>query len=138
MSYCGLSMNSDATTASTEFSPQVRRVKLEKQSEIRIHVTQISPLKLRILHGQVEIFGSELPRNVWLTFPPLQQFAVCSVQLFLLQVQVIHFSFFFVMVLEILSRSSSFLLQCYSDDIVTYQVVRRHNFFLFDMIRCDT
>ncbi|CAN6839729.1 unnamed protein product [Brassica oleracea] len=76
MSYCGLSMNSDATTASTEFSPQVRRVKLEKQSEIRIHVTQISPLKLRILHGQVEIFGSELPRNVWLTFPPLQQFAV--------------------------------------------------------------
>ncbi|WZY89251.1 hypothetical protein YC2023_045986 [Brassica napus] len=76
MSYCGLSMNSDAATGATEFSPQVRRVTLEKQSEIRIQVPQISPLKLRVLHGKVEIFGSELLRNVWLTFPPLQQFAV--------------------------------------------------------------
>ncbi|CAN7059670.1 hypothetical protein IGI04_015818 [Brassica rapa subsp. trilocularis] len=68
---------SDATVAAaTEFGPQVRRVMLEKQSEIRIQVPQISALKLRVLHGKVEIFGSELPRNTWLTFPPLQQFAV--------------------------------------------------------------
>ncbi|KAG2307993.1 hypothetical protein Bca52824_027741 [Brassica carinata] len=68
---------SDATAVfATEFGPQVRRVTLEKQSEIRIQVPQISPLKLRVLHGKVEIFGSELPRNVWLTFPPLQQFAI--------------------------------------------------------------
>ncbi|KAF8112012.1 hypothetical protein N665_0069s0038 [Sinapis alba] len=64
----------DATA--TEFGPHVRRVTLEKQSEIRIQVPQISPLKLRVVHGKVEIFGSELPRNVWLTFPPLQQFSV--------------------------------------------------------------
>lgn len=71
-------MSSSDATSATGFVPQVRRVTLEKQSEIRIQVPQISPLKLRVLHGKVEIFGSELPRNVWLTFPPLQQFAVCS------------------------------------------------------------
>ncbi|KAJ4902663.1 Protein CLP1-like protein 5 [Raphanus sativus] len=68
---------SDATAAATtEFGPQVRRVTLEKQSEIRIQVPQISPLKIRVLYGNVEIFGSELPQNIWLTFPPLQRFAV--------------------------------------------------------------
>lgn len=97
---------SDATAAATtEFGPQVRRVTLEKQSEIRIQVPQISPLKIRVLYGNVEIFGSELPQNVWLTFPPLQRFAVCST----LSVTSTSFQFFF-MVLEILSRSFSFLL----------------------------
>ncbi|CAH8385102.1 unnamed protein product [Eruca vesicaria subsp. sativa] len=62
---------------STEIDPHVRRVTLQKQSEIRIQVPQMwPPLKLRVLDGKLEIFGSELPRNVWLTFPPLQQFAV--------------------------------------------------------------
>ncbi|CAH2079958.1 unnamed protein product [Thlaspi arvense] len=67
-------MNSDA--AATEFGHQIRRVTLEKQSEIRIQVHPFSPLKLRVLDGLVEIFGSELPPEVWLTFPPRQQFAV--------------------------------------------------------------
>lgn len=62
----------------TEFSHQTRRVKLEKQCEIRFEVHQISPLKLRLLDGRVEIFGYELPPNVWITFPPLMKFAVCS------------------------------------------------------------
>ncbi|CAH2079943.1 unnamed protein product [Thlaspi arvense] len=67
-------MNSDA--ASTEFGRRIRRVTLEKQSEIRIQVHHFSPLKLRVLDGKVEIFGSELPPKVWLTFLPRQQFAV--------------------------------------------------------------
>lgn len=94
-----------AAAATTEFGPQVRRVTLEKQSEIRIEVPQISPLKLRLLYGKVEIFGSEIPRNVWLTFPPLQQFAVCSTL-----PATTSFHFLFAMVLVILSRSSSFML----------------------------
>ncbi|CAA7055356.1 unnamed protein product [Microthlaspi erraticum] len=64
-------MNSD------ESGHQIRRVvMLKKQTEIRIHVHEISPLKLRVLDGKVEIFGSELPPKAWLTFQPLQQFAV--------------------------------------------------------------
>ncbi|VVB09292.1 unnamed protein product [Arabis nemorensis] len=66
-------MNSDAAT---EFGHQIRRVTLEQQSEIRIQVDRVSPLKLRVIDGKVEIFGSELPQKVWLTLPPLLQLAV--------------------------------------------------------------
>lgn len=66
-------MKSDAAT---EFGHQIRRVTLEQQSEIRIQVGEVSPLKLRVLNGKVEIFGSELPPKVWLTLPRLLQLAV--------------------------------------------------------------
>ncbi|KAL1205430.1 CLP1-like protein 5 [Cardamine amara subsp. amara] len=62
----------------TEFSNQTRQVTLGKQQEIRFQVHQTSPLKLRLLDGKVEIFGYELPQNVWLTFPPLLKFSVFS------------------------------------------------------------
>ncbi|XP_010445668.1 PREDICTED: protein CLP1 homolog 5-like [Camelina sativa] len=59
-----------------EFGPQIRRVKLEKQSEFRIEVQRTRPLRLRLLDGEAEIFGYELPHEVWLTFPPRMIFAV--------------------------------------------------------------
>ncbi|CAA0406428.1 unnamed protein product [Arabidopsis thaliana] len=58
------------------FGPQIRRVKLEKQSELRIELQPTSPLRLRLLDGKAEIFGYELPHEVWITFPPLMTFAV--------------------------------------------------------------
>ncbi|EOA18072.1 hypothetical protein CARUB_v10006519mg [Capsella rubella] len=60
-----------------DFGPQIRQVKLKKQSELRIKVQRTSqPLRLRLLDGKAEIFGYELPHEVWLTFPPLMIFAV--------------------------------------------------------------
>ncbi|XP_010451798.1 PREDICTED: protein CLP1 homolog 5-like [Camelina sativa] len=59
-----------------EFGPQIRRVKLEKQSEFRIEVQRTRPLRLRLLDGGAEIFGYELPHEVWFTFPPRMIFAV--------------------------------------------------------------
>ncbi|KAL9281783.1 Protein CLP1 5 [Arabidopsis thaliana] len=58
------------------FGHQIRRVKLEKQSELRIELQPTSPLRLRLLDGKAEIFGYELPHKVWITFPPLMTFAV--------------------------------------------------------------
>ncbi|XP_010436831.1 PREDICTED: protein CLP1 homolog 5-like [Camelina sativa] len=59
-----------------EIGPQIRRVKLEKQSEFRIEVQRTRPLRLRLLDGEAEIFGYELPHEVWLTFPPRMVFSV--------------------------------------------------------------
>ncbi|KAJ6421714.1 hypothetical protein OIU84_028991 [Salix udensis] len=58
-------------TAST-----IRQVKLEKESELRIEVANDTPLRLRLLNGTAEIFGTELPPQIWLTFPPHFKFAV--------------------------------------------------------------
>lgn len=60
-----------AGTAST-----TRQVKLEKESELRIEVANDTPLRLRLLNGTAEIFGTELPPQIWLTFPPHFKFAV--------------------------------------------------------------
>ncbi|KAM7268876.1 hypothetical protein ACFE04_011042 [Oxalis oulophora] len=51
-------------------------VKLEKESELRIEVANDSSLRLRLLNGSAEIFGSELPPEIWLIFPPRLKFAV--------------------------------------------------------------
>ncbi|KAJ6959927.1 hypothetical protein D5086_030572 [Populus alba] len=53
-----------------------RQVKLEKESELRIEVANDTPLRLRLLNGTAEIFGTELPPQIWLTFPPHFKFAV--------------------------------------------------------------
>jgi polyribonucleotide 5'-hydroxyl-kinase len=60
-----------AGTAST-----TRQVKLEKESELRIEVANDTPLRLRLLNGTAESFGTELPPQIWLTFPPHFKFAV--------------------------------------------------------------
>ncbi|KAM1112150.1 hypothetical protein PS2_044626 [Malus domestica] len=53
-----------------------RQVKLDRDSELRIEVGYDAPLKLRLLSGTAEIFGTELPPDFWLTFPPRLKFAV--------------------------------------------------------------
>ncbi|KAM5581469.1 protein CLP1 [Rosa sericea] len=54
----------------------IRQVKLERECELRIEVGNDAPLKLRLLNGTAEIFGTELPPEIWLTFPPRLKFAV--------------------------------------------------------------
>ncbi|KAL6136428.1 hypothetical protein ACLB2K_061723 [Fragaria x ananassa] len=54
----------------------IRQVKLERECELRIEVGNDAPLKLRVLNGTAEIFGTELPPEIWLTFPPRLKFAV--------------------------------------------------------------
>ncbi|GAB2237520.1 hypothetical protein Droror1_Dr00015422 [Drosera rotundifolia] len=53
-----------------------RQVKLEKECELRIEVAETSPLRLRLLSGSAEIFGTEIPPDIWLNFPPRLKFAV--------------------------------------------------------------
>ncbi|RYR04536.1 hypothetical protein HN51_041210 [Arachis hypogaea] len=53
-----------------------QQVKLEKESNLRIEVGNDSPLCLRLLNGNAEIFGTELAPEIWLNFPPRLKFAV--------------------------------------------------------------
>ncbi|XP_059641407.1 protein CLP1 homolog isoform X2 [Cornus florida] len=53
-----------------------RQVKLEKECELRIEVGPDMPLRLRLLMGTAEIFGTEIAPEIWLTFPPRHKFAV--------------------------------------------------------------
>lgn len=54
----------------------IKQVKLERESELRIEVGNDAPLRLRLLNGTAEIFGAELPPEIWLNFPPRLKFAV--------------------------------------------------------------
>ncbi|KAK3015302.1 hypothetical protein RJ639_006940 [Escallonia herrerae] len=56
--------------------PSTRQVKLDKECELRVEVRPEAPLQLRILSGTAEIFGTEIPPEIWLTFPPSLKFAV--------------------------------------------------------------
>lgn len=57
-------------------TPAIKQVKLEKECELRIEVGIDAPLRLRLLNGTAEIFGTELPPEIWLNFPPRLKFAV--------------------------------------------------------------
>ncbi|XP_031121404.1 protein CLP1 homolog [Ipomoea triloba] len=57
-------------------SSNVRQEKVDKECELRIEVSPDTPLRLRVLNGTAEIFGTELPPQIWLTFPPRLKFAV--------------------------------------------------------------
>lgn len=63
----------------------IKQVKLERESELRIEVGNETPLKLRLLNGSAEIFGSELAPEMWLTFPPRLKFAVSFEDSFVLK-----------------------------------------------------
>ncbi|XP_057492170.1 protein CLP1 homolog [Actinidia eriantha] len=56
--------------------PATRQVKLERECELRIEVAPDTPLRLRLLTGTAEIFGTEIAPEIWLTFPPRLKFAV--------------------------------------------------------------
>ncbi|CAH2055097.1 unnamed protein product [Thlaspi arvense] len=76
MSYGGPSMNPPAMIGAVSGSSgNLKQVKLERESELRIEVSD-EPLRLRVVNGTAEIFGSELPPEIWRTFPPRLKFAV--------------------------------------------------------------
>ncbi|EFJ20213.1 hypothetical protein SELMODRAFT_177107 [Selaginella moellendorffii] len=54
----------------------VRRFELRKESELRVEVGVDGPLRMQLVAGTAEIFGTELPPQYWLTFSPSQKFAV--------------------------------------------------------------
>lgn len=53
-----------------------RQAKLERECELRIEVGENSPLRLRLLNGTAEIFGTEVPPEIWLNLPPRLKFAI--------------------------------------------------------------
>ncbi|XP_057776196.1 protein CLP1 homolog [Salvia miltiorrhiza] len=65
-----------APTAPPGSSETVRQVKLDKECELRVEVGPNFPLRLRLLSGTAEIFGTEIPPEIRLTFPPGHKFAV--------------------------------------------------------------
>ncbi|XP_041008374.1 protein CLP1 homolog isoform X2 [Juglans microcarpa x Juglans regia] len=75
MAYSGAAMGAPGTAGSASAST-VRQVKLERESELRVEVSNDTPLRLRLLTGTAEIFGTELPPEIWLNFPPRLKFAV--------------------------------------------------------------
>ncbi|XP_024928621.1 protein CLP1 homolog isoform X2 [Ziziphus jujuba] len=78
MAYGGSAAGAPVAMAgvSTSAASTIRQVKLERESELRIEVANDTPLKLRLVTGTAEIFGTELPPEIWLTFPPRLKFAV--------------------------------------------------------------
>ena len=56
-----------STAASAPPSSTTKQVKLERESELRIKVANDMPLRLRLLNGTAEIFGTELLPEMWLT-----------------------------------------------------------------------
>ncbi|KAK9067243.1 hypothetical protein SSX86_014569 [Deinandra increscens subsp. villosa] len=73
MAYGGASLGPAAAIGS---SSAMKQVKLEKESELRIEVSVNNSLRLRLLNGNAEIFGTEMPPENWLIFPPRMKFAI--------------------------------------------------------------
>ncbi|KAH1038547.1 hypothetical protein J1N35_040290 [Gossypium stocksii] len=77
MSYGGATtMTAPLAIGGSASASTIKQVKLERESELRIEVGNETPLKLRLLNGSAEIFGSELAPEMWLTFAPRLKFAV--------------------------------------------------------------
>ncbi|XP_057982758.1 protein CLP1 homolog isoform X2 [Malania oleifera] len=64
------------TAAGSSMAATMRQVKLDRECELRIEVSPDSPLRLRLLTGNAEIFGTEIAPEIWLNFPPRLKFAV--------------------------------------------------------------
>ncbi|KAK9272027.1 hypothetical protein L1049_002396 [Liquidambar formosana] len=77
MAYGGPAIGAPAVASAS--ASGVRQVKLDKQCELRIVVGRESSLRLRLHTGTAEIFGTEIPPEKWLTFPPRIKFAVFSI-----------------------------------------------------------
>lgn len=75
MAYSGAAMGAPLAAGSASAST-VKQVKLDRESELRIEVAYDSPLRLRLVTGTAEIFGTELPPQIWLNFPPRLKLAV--------------------------------------------------------------
>jgi hypothetical protein len=64
--------------AGTGAAATTRKFKLQKENELRVEVGMDAPLKLQLVNGTAEIFGTELPPLFWMTFPAAHKFAVSS------------------------------------------------------------
>ncbi|XP_020270004.1 protein CLP1 homolog [Asparagus officinalis] len=53
-----------------------RQFKLDRESELRVEVGPDTQIRIRLLSGTAEIFGTELPPDTWLSIPPRHKFAV--------------------------------------------------------------
>ncbi|XP_073116674.1 protein CLP1 homolog isoform X2 [Elaeis guineensis] len=53
-----------------------RQFNLAKESELRVEVGPDTPLRVRLLSGTAEIFGTELPPENWLSISPRQKLAI--------------------------------------------------------------
>ncbi|XP_008793274.2 protein CLP1 homolog [Phoenix dactylifera] len=53
-----------------------RQFNLAKESELRVEVGPDTPLRVRLLYGTAEIFGTELPPENWVSIPPRQKLAI--------------------------------------------------------------
>lgn len=73
MAYAGMGLFAPATSGGS--AATIRQVKLDKECELRIEVAD-TPFRLRVLNGTAEIFGTEIPPEIWLSFPPRHKFAV--------------------------------------------------------------
>ncbi|KAK9107758.1 hypothetical protein Syun_023769 [Stephania yunnanensis] len=71
----GAAVKAPAASLAASSSSSTRQVKLDKECELRVEVGE-TPLRFRLLNGTAEIFGTELPPEIWLTFPPRLKFAV--------------------------------------------------------------
>uniref|UniRef100_A0A0D6R4E5 Protein CLP1 homolog n=1 Tax=Araucaria cunninghamii TaxID=56994 RepID=A0A0D6R4E5_ARACU len=62
--------------ASVTSAAAIKTFNLSKESELRIEVGMDTPLRLQLSSGTAEIFGTELPPQYWITFPPAHKFAI--------------------------------------------------------------
>ncbi|WOL08760.1 hypothetical protein Cni_G17513 [Canna indica] len=53
-----------------------RQFNLAKESELRVEAGPEAPLRIRLVSGTAEIFGTELPPGNWLPIPPRSKIAV--------------------------------------------------------------
>ncbi|KAL6888901.1 hypothetical protein ACP4OV_009927 [Aristida adscensionis] len=66
-----------AAAALTAAAPQPpRQYKLAPQSELRVEVLPDAPLRVRLVAGTAEIFGTELPPEGWVPVPPRSKIAI--------------------------------------------------------------
>jgi polyribonucleotide 5'-hydroxyl-kinase len=58
--------------------PPPRQYKLAPQSELRVEVLLDAPLRVRLVTGTAEMFGTELPPEGWVPIPPRSKISVSS------------------------------------------------------------
>ncbi|TVU33077.1 hypothetical protein EJB05_24862 [Eragrostis curvula] len=66
-----------AVAAAGAAAPQPpRQYKLAPQSELRVEVLPDTPLRVRLVTGTAEIFGTELPPEGWVPIPPRSKISI--------------------------------------------------------------
>lgn len=65
-----------AAAAGAAAAQPPRQYNLAPQSELRVEVLPDAPLRVRLVAGTAEIFGTELPPEGWVPIPPRSKIAV--------------------------------------------------------------